>query len=484
MKIVVAQFHTKNIDYAKYSTEINRLYCEKHGYEYFVESDTDKIKDALASPYRSPTWYKPKLILDVLETHNPDYVLFLDIDAVVVDFEDTIEKYISPEHDLVFANDYGPHSTMNAGVFLLKNTPWVKSAMQQWWELGDTLVGDSIPHLSVPEQWKVVPGYFRTGLWHDQSCLTYLYQNDEEFKEKTKVISHRRFNWREPFDANFIYHGFAHGDVPFRRLNYVHSKITSTPLESNVGKTLMELSIVYPSDKEHLHQYFTRVYNDLLVPRRDSTQTILEIGVGEGYSLATWRDFFPNATVIGVDNNPAAGEFVRSSGRVILSLADTGDVNDLLRIQRTYQNVDIILDDGGHRMHEQQFALVHLLPMLKDTGLYILEDLHTSTEAKMPEKEVFGWGDPNKTTTLDMLRHYQKTGKIVSDYYTPEQCKYLEDTIDSVVIYDELGEMTGITSIITKRKVPVVEMPVVEAPVAETSVVSKFVSKLFNIFKR
>jgi hypothetical protein len=75
MNILVVQFYTKNVKYAEFSTKINSLYCEKHGYSYYVETDTDKILTELNG--RSPTWYKPKLILDVLDKFSPDYVLFL-----------------------------------------------------------------------------------------------------------------------------------------------------------------------------------------------------------------------------------------------------------------------------------------------------------------------------------------------------------------------------------------------------------------------
>ena len=39
---------------------------------------------------------------------------------------------------------------------------------------------------------------------------------------------------------------------------------------------------------------------------------------------------------------------------------------------------DIIIDDGGHHMHEQITSFETLFPHLKSGGLYIIEDLHTS----------------------------------------------------------------------------------------------------------
>lgn len=478
MKILVTQFYTKNVQYAHHTIEINKKYCERHGYEYFVEDDTSKIKTELEG--RSPTWYKPKLMLDVLERFNPDYVLFLDIDAVFVDFEDKIENYISPDHDLLFTDDFSVHSKMNAGVFIAKNTEWVRETMTKWWDIADTLVGKDVPNLVISPGWEERAGYYKTGLWHDQSCLTYLYLNDNTFRQKTKIITHRKLNWREPFDKNFIFHAFAYGHLPLRQLNYVHGKLFGAT-EQTKGKTLAELANLYPSDKELGHQYFSRAYDELFAPVRDTTKMVVEIGVREGFSISTWKDYFENAHIVGIDIDEQCRSIVEGTNRVSFLLGDTGNQHDLELLQSRLQNVDILIDDGGHKMHEQQLALAYLFSCLRDGGMYVLEDLHTSTEAKMPSKAVFGWGDPEKTTTLDMLRNFQVTGCIVSDYLTHEQAKYLEENIESVTIYDDKGDDVSITSVIRKKVIPT---PVVETPTEIPSVLTKLANSIKQFFTR
>ena len=44
-------------------------------------------------------------------------------------------------------------------------------------------------------------------------------------------------------------------------------------------------------------------------------------------------------------------------------------------------------------MREQQIGLAKLFKCVKEGGIYIIEDLHTSLEALMPEKRIFNWGD-------------------------------------------------------------------------------------------
>lgn len=223
-KIAIVQFYTNNVIYGTLSEDINRKYCQEQGYLYVVEKDTDKIISTLNG--RSPTWYKPKFILDVFNSYDVDYILFLDIDAVVVDFEQQIESFVDDNFDIVFTEDYSTHSLMNAGVFLIKKTDWTVEFLKLWWDSAEWAVPILIPDLTVSPNNKFTVGYFKTGLWHDQSCLTVLYKLDSSTRDKIKIISHNKLNWKEPIGfENFIYHGFAYGYKKFRRIDEIHKKV-------------------------------------------------------------------------------------------------------------------------------------------------------------------------------------------------------------------------------------------------------------------
>jgi hypothetical protein len=43
-----------------------------------------------------------------------------------------------------------------------------------------------------------------------------------------------------------------------------------------------------------------------------------------------------------------------------------------------YENIDIILDDGGHSSKQQIVSFETFFPRLTPGGLYFIEDLHTS----------------------------------------------------------------------------------------------------------
>ena len=220
MNIVVAQFYTSNVSYGPYAEAINKKYCDEKGYTYFCEKDNDKINSSLDT--RAPTWYKPKLAEDVIAQLNPDYILFLDIDAIISDFNQNIEDFIDSNYNMIFAEDVGHHSIMNAGVFLLKNNEWSRNFLKTWWDSAENYKGKDARDLSIMEENLEKVGYFKQALWHDQTCLTMLYESDKDIENNIKVISNRLFNHREYNEGNFIFHAFAYGHSHNRTLDIIY----------------------------------------------------------------------------------------------------------------------------------------------------------------------------------------------------------------------------------------------------------------------
>ena len=234
MKIVIAQFYTENVTYGEYAEAINKKYCQEKGYEYYCEKDTEKIRSVLGD--RAPTWYKPTLVAEVLSNYNPDYVLFMDIDAIISDPNQKIEDFIDENYDLILTEDVGHHSVANAGVFILKNTEWSKEFLKTWNDSSEKYAGKDARDLSIMEQNLELKGYFKNALWHDQTCLTILYESDENVKEHTKIISNRSLNYREYNKGNFIFHAFAYGMVRNRTLDVIYrEKIYAESDKENIN---------------------------------------------------------------------------------------------------------------------------------------------------------------------------------------------------------------------------------------------------------
>jgi predicted O-methyltransferase YrrM len=177
----------------------------------------------------------------------------------------------------------------------------------------------------------------------------------------------------------------------------------------------------------------------------DSTN-VLEIGIGTGPSLNMLAAAFPNATIHGFDVVNSE-HWPLSRPQVVTHVGDQENRGDLQKLVEECGNkpFDLILDDGGHTMRQQQISLGYLFKHLKNGGVYILEDLHTS---RMPSYIA----EDCLKTSLDMLIEFNETNKIISNYMTQQEIEYLENNIESIQIWSRTEEMANsVTSIIKKK---------------------------------
>jgi hypothetical protein len=434
-KIVLCQYWTDNLSYGDYTFGINEKYCNNNGYIYHVETNTEKIIKGVGD--RAFTWYKPKLIIEVLEKYNPDYILFLDADAIVCDFSRKIEEFIDETFDIICNQDYGP-SKLNAGVFIMKNNDWVKNFIQQWWNICEE-----------PEYI-----FYKNALWHDQTCFGILMDRTENIDLHIKIQRDNVLNniyFKNPIDKNFIFHAFAYGNIKNRTIDNAY--YTLLGLKKPIKFKLSEIADFYSTDKNYEHNYVKLLYSDLLYPLRETLNTFMEIGVANGNSAEMWRDYFINGTIVGADialDIPKNYFDNIGSDRINLLNLNQSSEAELDDFSSLYSNVDVILDDGSHKMYDQQKTLAKLFKILKSGGIYILEDLHTSIEVHMPEKAIFGWGDPNKIDTLTMLENFEKNSIIKSDYMTEDEIRYLNENIQSVKVH-RMRPDWSIASVIIKK---------------------------------
>ncbi|MEY4695846.1 MAG: hypothetical protein RIT14_274 [Pseudomonadota bacterium] len=123
--------------------------------------------------------------------------------------------------------------------------------------------------------------------------------------------------------------------------------------------------------------HYLDVYDGLLGPWMGKPVSFLEIGVYKGGSLRMWRDFFaPDARLTFIDIDPAC-KALEIPGTDI-RIGDQTDTALLATLAAERGPFDIIVDDGGHKMDQQITSFRSLWPALRDGGLYIVEDVHTS----------------------------------------------------------------------------------------------------------
>jgi hypothetical protein len=129
----------------------------------------------------------------------------------------------------------------------------------------------------------------------------------------------------------------------------------------------------------HKWAHYMRVYEKHLARFRDKDPVILEVGVAKGGSIEMWNRYFGGrCTIFGVDLMRKCQTMEDHYPNVHISRGDQADPNFWQDIRKMCPRVDILLEDGGHKMHQQIRTFECMYDHVKDDGLYLCEDLCTS----------------------------------------------------------------------------------------------------------
>jgi demethylmacrocin O-methyltransferase len=141
---------------------------------------------------------------------------------------------------------------------------------------------------------------------------------------------------------------------------------------------LDQLALGTYTDKGSNAHNYTEIYAEYFAPVRTLPLKFLEIGVGGGSSAQVWDTYFPNAEIHFIDVEPTVLN-QKKPERIQYHVVDQADAPGLKAfVNKVGGDFDVILDDGGHLMHQQIISFQTLFPHVRSGGLYIIEDLHTS----------------------------------------------------------------------------------------------------------
>ena len=206
--------------------------------------------------------------------------------------------------------------------------------------------------------------------------------------------------------------------------------------------SLEELTIKY--DVDALELGYTSHYAKLLDSVRYDTKKVLEIGVETGRSHRMWLEYFPNATIYGMDvfDETNRSGYVKEFNRLqegnpyldrsIMFEGNQSNVDDLQRFLSEYGgDFDMIIDDGGHIMEQMQISLNYLWNSVKSGGLYVIEDLHSCSNQwpTLYGSVVIKDGD---TLTSDLLYSLEVDDGIITEtnYISAEMIDKIKSELD------------------------------------------------------
>jgi len=184
-------------------------------------------------------------------------------------------------------------------------------------------------------------------------------------------------------------------------------------------ETLDEIGVRFGTDKSSSfsksHNYLN-IYEKYFEPLQNKNINLLEIGIKDGKSLWTWREYFKFGNIFGIDINEECKKIEETNNRIYVDIMDQGIFGDWLHYKNKFQNTkfDIIIDDGSHNQIHQQISFNFLFPrMLKSGGIYIIEDIQSA----MVKTE----------STIDFLLNRAK--ELNYEYFDPKFNPYKISTI-------------------------------------------------------
>ena len=204
--------------------------------------------------------------------------------------------------------------------------------------------------------------------------------------------------------------------------------LSNESLDLNLNSRLFKIykNLKYESLK--CNTYF-QVYEELFSKYIGKEIIFVEIGVLHGGSLFMWKEYFGNkARIIGIDLHPKAKELEKYGFDIFIG--SQSDINFWKDFYTKVGKIDILLDDGGHENNQQIITLNESIPNIKDGGIILTEDTHTSYFKK--------FGNPSKYSFINYTKYLVD---VVNSRFPSNEMKRNNEfrkRIFSVVFYESM----------------------------------------------
>lgn len=215
--------------------------------------------------------------------------------------------------------------------------------------------------------------------------------------------------------------------MPFKI--YAAAPDSSAELAKRVEGDLARVFFSHRGRVVHKWVQYLEAYDRHFARFRNTPVKMLEIGVAQGGSLEMWREYFgPNATIFGIDIDPECANRVAEPNQVRIGSQDDPDF--LRRVVEEMGPPDIILDDGSHISRHQLASFDTLFPLLKESGVYVIEDLQT---AYWPD---FCGGHGRGNTAIGLVK--QMIDDLHGWYHSKPMRTTAKEEISSIHVYDSI----------------------------------------------
>ena len=160
-------------------------------------------------------------------------------------------------------------------------------------------------------------------------------------------------------------------------------------MSSSPRKSLAQIASGHDTDKAGnagYIDYYERNFESL----RELPLRLLELGVLKGGSLLTWEEYFPRATIVGLDEDEVVLEGKHERIRTYQGKQEDTALLSRIGGESAPEGFDIIIDDASHIGALARASFWHLFDHhLKPGGIYAIEDWGTGYWQSWPDGAEF-----------------------------------------------------------------------------------------------
>ncbi|MDA7714267.1 class I SAM-dependent methyltransferase [Candidatus Pelagibacter sp.] len=179
--------------------------------------------------------------------------------------------------------------------------------------------------------------------------------------------------------------------------------------------------------------HYFEIYEGIFAKFKNKKITFVEVGVGDGGSLYMWKEFFgKKARIIGVDLNPDTKKLEDDGFEIYIGDQSTKEFWS--KLYKKIGKIDILLDDGGHRNLQQITSVVESIKKIRDGGMILIEDTHSSYMKKM------GFRNPSKYSFINfcnlLIENIHRRNPMVQ-----KKENIFSDKIHSITFYESITQI-------------------------------------------
>jgi len=197
------------------------------------------------------------------------------------------------------------------------------------------------------------------------------------------------------------------------------------------GGDLLDIYAGTSGETVHKWHHYIPIYDRYFDRFRGTGVRFLEIGVKGGGSLQMWRRYLGDeAQIFGIDIDDKCAALDGKAGQV--RIGSQADPEFLNRVVDEMGGLDVVLDDGSHRMAHVRRSIETLFPRLSEGGVYMVEDLHTAYWTK------FGGGYRSKTNFFRFLRELTDD---MHRWYHPKKMRHpgIGELVSGIWVHDSIA---------------------------------------------